>query len=409
MLQNVINYIVTSCPTKPIEPYATTRWREEISEAFAAIPEEHEEIHTLASSLTEIMLRFYEKAVIAEKHKNSETDLVGRIKHLSILSATVQTVQRSPEWYKQFADILSGSQFPTIFAHGTVARAKLVMSKANTEVTPPTTNRLAAWSHETNPFDWGIRFEPVAKAIYEAVTHTSVREIGRLVHRNPLLKLAASPDGIVESGDPDRIGCFVEFKSPITRHIGNGEVVPDYWKQTQIQMEVGDVNKNDYFEVQIRSVKGESIQGPCRFFGKVYTIGAPMPPYEDPQPVRYLYSPIGGELSEEDIKAMISPTECLLETLEWGLLGYNLVTVPRSRHWFETVAVPEIIKFWEDVESAKRGEFAIENKNTVGKKRVRRGTQPNFQIYMLQDDNDTMGAKKEPVEPVEPATMMDLE
>ena len=90
-------------------------------------------------------------------------------------------------------------------------------------------------TQDLNPFTWGIRFEPIVKQIYQALTGTRVVDLGRLKHKTDK-RLAASPDGLIIEGPDQRLSRFVEFKAPVTRKILS--IVPeDYMAQMQIQME----------------------------------------------------------------------------------------------------------------------------------------------------------------------------
>jgi len=357
MFQDITQYIETLTSTKPDETYAENIWKDEVEELFTEIDDTP--AHTIKDALLEVIPSFYKKAK-AQK-ESSQDGILKRKRQLTVLETTPQIVQRSAEWYKHMKEFLTASQLSDIFVPGRT-RGKLVMSKVvcDDDAATPTNYRIATWSHEMTPFDWGIRFEPVAKMLYEYLTNTPVREIGRLIHKNPLLKLAASPDGIVEDSRDSRntrIGRLVEFKAPISRSIEKGDIPKNYWQQMQIQMEVADVDSCDYFEIQLRSTKGnETVEGPCIKYGYVYTIGAVTPPYDDPQPVRYLYSQLNSSI--EDLSGLLKEGETLLETIEWGLLSYNLVTVQRSTLWFESI-IPVLKKFWEDVAAAKVGTFDL--------------------------------------------------
>ena len=354
MFQDITQYIETLTTEKPTETYAETSWKDEVEELFAEIDDTS--AHMIKDALLEVIPSFYKKAKAQKESSNN--GILKRKQRLTILETTPQIVQRSAEWYKHMQELLTGSQFSDILVPGRT-RGKLVMSKVASADTTPTNYRIATWSNETSPFDWGIRFEPVAKMLYEHFTQSSVREIGRLIHKNPLLKLAASPDGIIEDSceNPSRIGRLVEFKAPISRSIEKGDIPKNYWYQMQIQMEVADIDSCDYFEIQLRSKKGsEAIEGPCIKYGYVYTIGATVASYEDPQPIRYLYSELNSSL--ENLSGLLKEGEILLETIEWGLISYNLETVQRSTLWFESI-IPEIKKFWEDVAAAKVGTFDL--------------------------------------------------
>lgn len=370
MFQDILEYIETCSTIKPTEKFTEDLWREEINDLFEVI-ETNNTINSIKDEVIEILVSFYSSAKTKGEYRHTNKRQKRETQLQELVNAP-QIEQRTAEWYKHMLEFLTASQFASLIAGGRT-RAKLVMSKAFPSTTEPP-RRLAVLSHEMNPFDWGIRFEPVAKLIYETITGTTVREIGRLVHMDPKLKLAASPDGIVETCKNNmRIGRLVELKDPITRKIESGVVPNDYWIQMQIQMEVANIDSCDYFEIEIRSKNKSEIyvEGPCLFFGTIQVIGAPTEFYEDPQPTRYAYSAINSDIVEPCLQS----NETILETVTWEVMCYNLVTVHRSFEWFESIT-PEIKKFWEDVDAAKAGGFEL----PPSKRKTK------YNICMIQDD-----------------------
>jgi len=353
MFQDVGTYIETNSDIKPTESFSTSVWKEIIESLFEEI--EDQDILSIKDLFLESIPSFYERVAMKRAYK----DLEHRKKRLASLAIAHQIEQRSDEWYKHALEFLTASQFADLLG-AKRGRGKLVLSKVQKEEQQHS-RRFAAWTHESNPFDWGIRFEPVAKMVYEYITQTKVREIGRLVHSNPELKLAASPDGIVEEcATTDRLGRLVEFKAPISRVIEDGDIPKNYWYQMQIQMEVADVDICDYFEIVLRSPTRGCIpvcEGPARMSGYVYSIGRIQPPFDDPQPVRYIYSNVNEMIVGPD-KLVLEEGETLLEIIPWDLISYNLVPVVRSDVWFGSMK-PVIKAFWEDVEKAKTGTFDL--------------------------------------------------
>ena len=352
MFQDVATYIETNSDIKPTESFSTSVWKEIIEDLFEGI--EGQDILSIKDGFLEAIPSFYERAAMKRAYK----DLDHRKKRLASLAIAHQIEQRSDEWYKHALEFLTASQFGDLLG-AKRGRGKLVLSKVQKE--EQHSRRFAAWTHESNPFDWGIRFEPVAKMVYEYITETRVREIGRLVHSNPELKLAASPDGIVEEcATSHRLGRLVEFKAPISRAIEDGDVPKNYWYQMQIQMEVADVDLCDYFEIVLRSPTRSGIpvcEGPARMSGYVYSIGSIQPPFDDPQPVRYIYSKVNETMVGPD-ELVLEEGETLLEIIPWDLISYNLVPVVRSHVWFGSMK-PVIKTFWEDVQKAKTGAFNL--------------------------------------------------
>ena len=395
MFQDLATYIETNSDIKPTESFSITAWKDLIESLFDSIED------SLLLSIKDVFLEsvpsFYERAAMKKAYK----DVDHRKKRLDALLLTPQIEQRSAEWYKHALEFLTASQFGDVLG-AKRGRGKLVLSKINSEEQQlqqqQQSRRIAAWIHETNPFDWGIRFEPVAKMVYEYLTETRVREIGRLVHANPELKLAASPDGIIEECKGpanERLGRLVEFKAPISRPIEDGEVPKNYWYQMQIQMEVADVDVCDYFEVVLRSPIRDTealvVEGPGRMSGYVYSIGCAKPPFDDPQPFRYIYSKVNESVVLAD-ELDLKEGETLLETIPWDLISYNLVPVLRSHTWFDSIK-PIIEEFWKDVEKAKAGIFELpEARKTKAKG------------CLIKDDNDPVPSKpiySFTVEPVE--------
>jgi len=378
MFQDIGEYIETNSDIKPSDQFSQEEWKNGVEQLFDGIDDAH--VIAIKDIYLETIPSFYKAATV----RKNEKDLHMRKKRLIELETTPQIEQRSDEWYKHAQEYLTASQFGDLLA-AKRTRGKLVLSKVasnNTEEQQQQqSRRYACWTQEMNPFDWGIRFEPVAKMIYEELTKTKVRDIGRLVHSNAEFKLAASPDGIIEEDNSDahiRLGNLVEFKAPISRQIEIGVIPKQYWAQMQIQMEVANVDICDYFEIVLRSPTRSSsiptIEGPVQYSGYVYTVGKYQPPYEDPQPFRYIFSKLNEDLSNS---IPLEEGETILETTPWGLLGYNLVSVLRSTSWFESMK-PLLSEFWNDVALAKEGKFVL-----VESRRK------NTNTCLIQDENNS--------------------
>jgi hypothetical protein len=282
-------------------------------------------------------------------------------KNIARLLSKASTAQRTTEWYKQGQTVLTASQFATILK-GARTRGQLVMEKAAT-VTDPQKKINCVRTEDIRAFDWGIRFEPVIKQIYENITKSTVTDLGRLLHETDA-NLAASPDGLVTEGE--RRGRLVEFKAPITRPIKADEIPEDYWIQMQIQMEVADLNLCDYFEVKFSSPYGlkEWNKPPETDInhgkGTIFLVGDK----EDEQPRYYFYPKFGS-----DEEPTLKDDEVILERIPWISTSYNLKTVERSSTWFKSMA-ENIAKFWKDVEGAKNGTFVLPDSSRKRKAEV---------------------------------------
>ena len=297
--------------------------------------------------MTDAYSMFLQKAQNTAWQKLSVEERKAKVEAIKLLP---QIEQRTEAWYRQYAELLTASEFASLFQGGK-KRKDLVWSKAfpKTEDTKP--NRLACRTEEMNPFGWGIRFEPVIKQILEYKENSILYESGRLVHRTNK-KLAASPDGLIESSwHKDQVGRLVEIKCPYSRKIG-GEIPFEYWVQMQIQMEVADIDECQYVEAEIVSKKstgGEVDLSGTTVQGTVYLLQTDVPEGEAFE-YKYLYSKInsnGEPCLPEGYK--------LIETIPWGLKKWHRKVVHRDRIWYEAT-VPWQETFWADVERAKKNE-----------------------------------------------------
>ena len=266
---------------------------------------------------------------------------------LNELIGRKQIEQRTAEWYAQMSTVISASEICNLFA-STRQRAKMVISK-----TIPYQSRnqsLATLSDRMSAFDWGIRFEPVVKQIYECKYGAIIKDLGRLYHQTDK-RCAASPDGlIVSSINNEKTGRLIEIKCPVTRVI-NGSVPKDYYAQMQLQLHVTGLTVCDYVEAVFSSKYNTMTEkeGPALYSGFIAVIR-----YKEvkDQEFYYLYSPVNvldwkPETDDE-----------IAEIVPWRLVQWGEQIVRRSEEWWASI-VPMMDTFWEDVEKAKRGEFVV--------------------------------------------------
>lgn len=286
----------------------------------------------------------------------SQSAEVRRLEVERILSLP-QVPQRTQEWYLQGKRVLTASEFGNLFGSPRAIRQLAFQKVCPPEGSPPQqTNRLACLTCEMGPFDWGVRFEPVAKLILTEKWGATIVDSGRLLHPTDSL-LAASPDGLfLDAADPARVGRLLEIKCPITREIGNG--IPfEYWCQMQIQMEVTGIEECEYVEVKILSstAKKEWDLSGATPDGYVWL-------YQDTTSCRMSYA-----FTEEECgKAGKAGLE-LVETIPWKLGKMYTQTVVRDRGWFQSTQ-GQRDAFWEIVGQARRGEiqpFEVKSKKQI--------------------------------------------
>lgn len=283
---------------------------------------------------------------------------------IQALIARQSVEQRTPEWYAQAARVLTASEFSTIL-RPTRQRALLAHSKAfplsPEEAAAKFRAPLTCPSQYMSPFDWGIRFEPVVKQIYEHLRAVQIVDLGRLMHQTDP-RLAASPDGLISTGADTTnplIGRLIEIKCPISREIG-GEIPEEYYAQMQLQLEVTGQDACQYVEARFRSPAGPKTavyEGPGRLAGVLWHVER-VDPATGEAKRRYVYGPVGCPDLVEPPCHLIGQADTVLERVPWELLGWHEVEVRRSATWWAGARVA-VEAFWADVAGAVAGTFVV--------------------------------------------------
>lgn len=286
-----------------------------------------------------------------EWHRNHSSPSTVPIAYLDELLGRKQLEQRTAAWYQQMATIISASELGKLYGSPR-ERAKLVVSK--TVPYPERNQPLAVLSDYMSAFDWGIRFEPVVKQIYEDKYGTTIKELGRLSHPTDP-RCTASPDGLIYHCPLNqRTGRLIEIKCPVSREIH--ETIPkDYYSQMQMQLHVTGLYMCDYVEAVFTSkYNNKNIQD----ITSLYNGFVALVRYAEPkgnQEFYYVYSPLNIDSNwTPDIKQ----GEEIVEITPWKLKQWNEQLVKRNEEWWAALQ-PALNTFWEDVEKAKRGEFMI--------------------------------------------------
>lgn len=339
--------------------------------------------------LANAMEDFHEKEQAMPAKKEGEEGDEGRATQEKIneILNRPQVAQRTDTWYSDGLKYLTASQFGTLYASPRT-RAALVLEKAGINVVEKHGQRLVTTSDMMTPFDWGIRFEPVVRAIYSDLTQTAVADVGRLFHKT-LERLAASPDGLVISagtgagtGAGARLGRLVEYKAPVSRKLVQ-KIPSEYYMQMQIQMEVADIDHCDYCEIKFYSAYNDKMRVPFTrdtlYRGYVALI------MKDGVLDRYEYSPLNPPtdwtyVAEEGVN------ERVYELVEWWLDDYYLETVGRDKTWFAGT-IPLMDAFWHDVEEAKAGRFVVPEKKVSTSVKPKKGPAP---LTIVDDEDDVV-------------------
>ena len=319
------------------------------------------EFSDVEQSYVDRLIKMYEeqfKLKIVQKMIQPSKDIPSK-EILDELLNRKQIEQRTPEWYAQMNSIISASELGNLFSSPRI-RAKMVVSK--TLPYEPRNQQLAVPSDSMSAFDWGIRFEPVVKQIYELKYNAIVKEVGRLYHQVDK-RCTASPDGLVyESENDKKTGRLVEIKCPVTRVI-DGSIPKDYYAQMQMQLHVTGLKICDYVEASFSSKYNNlnEREGPGLYNGYIALIRyAEM---KGNQEFYYIYSPVNINM---DWLPVVNDDEEIVEIIPWRLIEWCEQIVTRSEEWWASMK-PIIDNFWQDVEKAKCGEFSIPESTRVKK------------------------------------------
>jgi len=304
------------------------------------------------------IIEMYEEQLKAKINKAGITQGRVSIPVLDELLLRKQLSQRTPEWYAQMATVISASELGKLFG-APRERAKLVLSK-----TVPYVQRfqpLAVPSDSMSAFDWGIRFEPVVKQIYEHKYGVTIKELGRLSHQvDP--RCTASPDGLIYTCPTnERTGRLIEIKCPVTRDI-DGSVPKDYYAQMQMQLHVTGLHLCEYVEAVFTSVYNQTSlrEGPGQYNGCIAVIR--YNEMKGDQEFYYLYSPVNVELDWMPIV-----DEEVVEIIPWRLHQWSEQLIKKSEEWWVSIQ-PALDSFWKDVEKAKQGAFTVPDSTRPSKK-----------------------------------------
>lgn len=234
--------------------------------------------------------------------------------------------QRTSAWHAKRGEMVTASEVSGVFAGGETRRALVVR-----KLEPPQ----PTGGHPIPALIWGTRFEPIAKAMYEAETDCSIVDVSCVQH--PVHSfLGASPDGIVfpnNQADIRRRGRLVEFKCPISRPQTEG--IPDaYVHQMQMQMECTGIDECEYVEFRFKQVFSSEWLSTSDTKG-VFAVF-------DDQTVEY--KPPDMPLAEW----VPTVTDREPQYIYWRLLSSKKEFLPKDTTWLPR-HLPALREFWDEV------------------------------------------------------------
>ncbi len=252
-----------------------------------------------------------------------------------------QPEQRSKEWYDMRNNMITASDIAAVVGEDPYGNHKKVFNKKAFLSKDEFTGNFAT--------EWGVKYEPMACAIYEKKTNSRINHFGLLPHYSnfqpqekylqPITFLGASPDGIRDDG------IMLEIKCPTSREI-TGIPPRYYWVQMQIQMECCNLemchfleckfieyaNKEEFYDALNHNTHEKGVVS-YNEMTKEYEYLYPLPKVIDIQ-----------QWCDERNNTKLSYFE---------LAKYSCVEVPRDPEWFLTV-LPKIRDFWRDVLDARK-------------------------------------------------------
>jgi putative phage-type endonuclease len=295
------------------------------------------------------------------------------------LTAKIQTLrekpqpdQRTPEWYARRNNLITASAASKAFGSQSSIN-QLIYEKCKNYAGGgggvEGDSGIPMQGPVNSPLHWGQRYEPVTVMVYEHRNRTKLGEFGCIQH-DLYPFIGASPDGINIDPSSPIYGRMVEIKNIFNREI-TGHPKEEYWVQTQIQMEVCDLDECDFVETRFKEYEdeeeyladtgnGPNEKGIILWFQSAPTLNTQG---HVSQPIQlYEYAPIGytGEEYEKWEAEVFAKHEqardIWVRTIYWRLDQYSCVLIRRNRLWFSE-AVKLLQNVWTTIENERKSGY----------------------------------------------------
>ena len=309
--------------------------------------------------------------IVTENNINNNI-LTQKIEYLRTIP---QPEQRTPEWYSFRHNLITASNAYKAFESQPTVN-QLIYEKCQPLKTNSVDDKFSM-VNVNSTFHWGQKYEPLSVQIYEYIYDTKVEDFGCIQHKTYKF-LGASPDGINVDSKSKLYGRMLEIKNIVNREI-TGIPKKEYWIQTQLQMEVCDLDECDFLETKFteyqnfkeftddgteeKTEKGE-LKGVIMYFNTKE--GRPF----------YLYKPLTllnyneiDEWEEKMIEKYESDEHNMLwiKNHYWKLEKLSCVLILRNRKWFQD-NIGQLEKVWNII--LKERETGYEHRAPV--KRVKK-------------------------------------
>jgi putative phage-type endonuclease len=314
-----------------------------------------------------------------------DTDVIRKMtQKIQTLREKPQPDQRTPEWYARRNNLITASAASKAFG-SQASINQLVYEKCKNYAASSTSSGAASGPPSgplqgsvNSPLHWGQRYEPLTVMVYERRNQTKLGEFGCIQH-DTYPFIGASPDGINVDPASRIYGRMVEIKNIVNREI-TGKPKEEYWIQTQIQMEVCDLDECDFVETRFKEYDSEAdyiADTPATGGDRGYSANgnekgiilwfqtAPALTHHGyvSQPIQlYEYAPIGVTAEEYDTwEAAVFEKHkrdgnIWVRTIYWYLDEYSCVLVERNRLWFSEAALV-LQRVWTMIEEERQTGF----------------------------------------------------
>lgn len=257
-------------------------------------------------------------------------------KRIEELKAKPQPQQRTSQWYEFRHNLITASNAWKAFESQAQINS-LIYEKCQPMKTFETDAR-AGPVNVNSSLHWGQKYEPLSVILYEQKFNTTVDDFGCIQHEKHYF-LGASPDGINVDPKSDKFGRMLEIKNVVSREI-TGVPKKEYWVQTQLQMEVCDLDECDFLETKF--VEYENIDA---FLNDTEDKTRGIIMYFQTKEERpfYIYKVVNN-YEEENIEQweneMITLHEMdkkmWVQNYFWKLEVFSCVLLKRDREWFQS-------------------------------------------------------------------------
>lgn len=307
--------------------------------------------------IDELKERIYNMYSIYNPHRSHKNNLIliqqtesfkkyidTRINSLNTINKTLPE-QRSEEWYKMRYNLLSASSIYK--AIGTQAsQNSLIFGKCKPLEIISNSNNI------NTPFHWGQKYEPIAQMYYEHIYDAEIAEYGCIPHPKYDF-LGASPDGINVKRSSNRYGRMLEIKNVVSRQL-TGIPKKEYWIQTQLQMEVCNLDECDFLECDFVEYNNETDflnDGEFNMNDDGCYKGVILQFCKDYDTPFYVYMPFNMDQSDfiHWKEQQINNSEHrFITTIYWKLNEVSCVLIERNKNWFNSV-VNDFKKIWDTI------------------------------------------------------------